>query len=282
MRTQSHDTTPEFERVQIARLRAFSPAKKFASVCSWTHSLTSANIHACYSSPEQPCERDRVVRFLAREYGTAFACLFQRATEGQILQPCSNPDVQTALLAAIDAFESLDLTYALGGSLACSMYGFPRLVQDVDVHVDVRPESLPRLVAHLHQAFLLDEQHLDRDLEQHSSFSLLHLATLIKVDVLLPSSTFEAQALQRRQTLQLIDDKPLTWVLRPEDMALLLLLWYRRSGACADDRWNDVLGLLKVQAPLLDYQYLSEAAAILQTTDMLEQGLIDAGIHEMR
>jgi len=65
-------------------------------------------------------------------------------------------------------------------------------------------------------------------------------------------------------------------------MALLLLLWYRRSGACADDRWNDALGLLKVQAPVLDYQYLSEAAATLQTTDVLEQGLINAEIHEMR
>lgn len=280
MRTQSLDTTPEFEQVQIARLRSFSPAKKFASARSWTRSLTSANFHAPHPFTEQLSERDRAVHFLTREYGKMFASLLQHATESQPLWTGPDPDVQAALLAAVEACEALGLTYALGGSLACSIYGFPRLAQDVDVYVDISSERLPLLVAHVHQAFLFDEQQLFRDLAQDSCFRLLHLASLLKVDVLLPSCSFEAQALQRRQALQLTEDRPPTWVLRPEDVALLQLVWYHRSGTSADDRWNDVLGLLKVQAPFLDLPYLSESAAGLQATAVLEQGLRDAGIHE--
>ncbi|GCE03544.1 hypothetical protein [Dictyobacter aurantiacus] len=44
MRTQSVDTSPEFERIQIARIRAFSVVKKFTSIRSWTQSMAYANL----------------------------------------------------------------------------------------------------------------------------------------------------------------------------------------------------------------------------------------------
>jgi hypothetical protein len=64
MRTQSIDTTPEVERLQVVRIRSFSPARKFASVRSWTHTLTSANLHAARSGTTEPNERDIAVRFV--------------------------------------------------------------------------------------------------------------------------------------------------------------------------------------------------------------------------
>ena len=71
MRTQSIDTTPEVERLQVARIRSFSPARKFASVRSWTYTLTSANLHAMRSGAPESNERDIAVRFVTREYGKA-------------------------------------------------------------------------------------------------------------------------------------------------------------------------------------------------------------------
>src|SRR5215469_12076453 len=81
MRTQSSDTAPEVERLQVARIRSFSPARKFASVRSWTQTLTSANLHAMRNGAPEPNERDIAVRFVTREYGRALATDFQIAVE---------------------------------------------------------------------------------------------------------------------------------------------------------------------------------------------------------
>ena len=85
MRTQSIDTTPEVERLQIARIRSFSPARKFASVRSWTYTLTSANLRAMRSGTTEPNERDIAVRFVTREYGEALATDFEAAVEQRLV-----------------------------------------------------------------------------------------------------------------------------------------------------------------------------------------------------
>ena len=51
-------------------------------------------------------------------------------------------------------------------------------------------------------------------------------------------------------------------------------------GATADDQWNDLLGVLKVQAATLDLTYLRHVAPTLNVSGLLEQALIDAGIRE--
>ena len=56
------------------------------------------------------------------------------------------------------------------------------------------------------------------------------------------------------------------------------LEWYRDSGTTADDQWNDILGVMKVQAPTLDITYLRLSAPLLGVTDLLEKALNDAGL----
>ena len=43
MRTQSEDTSPEMERVQIELIRKASPAKRFAIMQAWSQLLIEAN-----------------------------------------------------------------------------------------------------------------------------------------------------------------------------------------------------------------------------------------------
>jgi hypothetical protein len=64
------------------------------------------------------------------------------------------------------------------------------------------------------------------------------------------------------------------------DLTLMFLLWYRQNGKNADEQWNDILGLLKVQAPTLDLSYLCQQAKTLHIGDLCTQALIDAGIWE--
>jgi hypothetical protein len=281
MRTQSIDTTPEVERLQVARIRSFSPARKFASVRSWTHTLTSANLHAMRRVTPEPNKRDIAVRFVTREYGRALATDFQAAVEQRPEWSIQEHDLLVALIPVIEAFKCLGIRYYLSGSIACSVYGLPRGAQDIDFLADIQLEHVCPLIDHLQAAYTINEQALRDAIAQRSGFSLLHLSSLVKVDVMLPRGTaFDSLVSQRAQQLSLIEGYQPIWIASPEDVVLLRLEWYRDGEATADDQWNDILGVLKVQAPTLDLRYLCHVAQTLNVSGLLEQALIDAGIRE--
>ena len=281
MRTQSIDTTPEFERMQVARIRSFSPTRKFASVRSWTHTLTSANLHAMRSGTPESNERAIAVRFVTREYGRELATDFQTAVEQRPEWTIQEHDLQGAMIPVIEVFECLGVRYYLSGSIACSVYGLPRGAQDIDVVADIQAEHVSPLVKHLQGAYTINAQALHDAIAQRSAFSLLHLSSLVKVDVMLPRGTaFDTLVAQRVQQLSLIEGYQPIWIASAEDVVLMRLEWYRDCGATADDQWNDILGVLKVQAPTLDLKYLHHVAQTLNLSDLLEQALVDAGIRE--
>jgi hypothetical protein len=281
MRTQSIDTTPEVERLQVARIRSFSPARKFASVRSWTYTLTSANVHAMHSGAPESNERDIAVRFVTREYGKALATDFQTAVEQRPEWTIQEHDLLVAMIPIIEVFESLGIRYYLSGSIACSVYGLPRGAQDIDVVADIQTEHVSALVKHLQGAYTINAQTLRDAIAQRNAFSLLHLSSLVKVDVMLPRGTpFDSLVSQRARQLSLIEGYQPIWIASPEDVVLMRLEWYRDCGATADDQWNDMLGVLKVQAPTLDLTYLRHVAQTLNDSGLLEQALIDAGIRE--
>jgi hypothetical protein len=281
MRTQSIDTAPEVERLLVARIRSFSPTRKFASIRSWTHTLTSANLHAMHSGTPEPNERAIAVRFVTREYGRALATEFQAAVEQRPEWTIQEHDLLVAMIPVIEAFECLGIRYYLSGSIACSVHGLPRGAQDIDFLADIQLEHVCPLIDHLQAAYTINEQALRDALVQRSVFSLLHLSSLVKVDVMLPRGTaFDSLVSQRAQQLSLIDGYQPIWIASPEDVVLLRLEWYRDGEATADDQWNDILGVLKVQAPTLDLTYLRLVAQTLNVSGLLEQALIDAGIRE--
>lgn len=279
MRTQSIDTSPEFERVQIAHLRTFSPARKFASIRNWTHSIASMSRYASYKFPETMRKQD-LAQIVSYEYGSTMAAIFQKSQRQEtILRPDS--DIQSALLAILSIFDCIGISYALTGSLACSVYGFHRSVQDVDILADVQSEHLIPFIAALQAEFMFDECQICEAVAQSTFFSMLHKLSLCKVDILLLSSLFEQEALQHRKSVLLIEEKPSIYMLIPEDVVLSRLVWYQQTGATADDQWNDIIGLLKIQAPTLNLRYLRETSMTLHVEKLLKQGLVDAGINEV-
>ena len=283
MRTQSPDTSPEFERVQIARIRTFSLTKKFRSVRSWTQSITSANFYATHGSHVSTCdlqEYDRAVQFISREYGSHLVTLFRDEMKQRTIWALQAPDLQEALLPVIDVYEQLDVDYLLTGSVACSVYGLPRAVQDVDILADLHSKQIPVLFERLAESYLFDRDTVTLAVQQRTSFSLLHLSRLVKIDILLPSTILEMSMLQHRQTVLLIEGRAPLWMASPEDIILMRLIWYCQTGSQADDQWNDLLGILKVQAPTLNLAYLSQQAETLKISGLFALALIDAGIRE--
>ncbi len=226
-------------------------------------------------------ERDIAVRFVTREYGEALAADFQANLRSRSDWTIQAPDLLTALVPVIEAFDRLGVKYALSGSVACSVYGFPRGVQDIDLVADLRDEHISPFVADLQHDYTLNELALHNAMQQKSIFHLLHIKTLMKVDIFLAKNDypFDSVVLERAQQYSLVKALILFWIAAPEDVALLSLMWYKAGGAVADDQWNDILGLFKVQALALDLAYLQQQATLLQVASLLAQALIDAGLN---
>ena len=280
MRTQSLDTSPAFEQIQIARLRAFSVAKKFASTRSWTQSITSANFHSSSGFSDKRQEKDQAATFVAREYGEQLASLFLQAIEQRPEWSLQTPDIQEALLPLLDVAELLAVPALLVGSVASSIYGFPRSVQDVDIVVDFSNEHRAFLLEHLAHNYVFDPNAVSMALHHHTTFSVLHISRLIKIDIFFPSTVFDKTLWERRQAQELIEGQAPLFVASAEDVILLTLLQYKTQEATADDRWNDILGMLKVQALTVDCAYLERQATAMGIETLLSQALIDAGIRD--
>jgi hypothetical protein len=52
----------------------------------------------------------------------------------------------------------------------------------------------------------------------------------------------------------------------------------RTDGMRDDAEWNDSVGMLKIQGPTLERDFLEDWARTLNITEVLRQALIDAGV----
>jgi hypothetical protein len=117
-------------------------------------------------------------------------------------------------LTVADALEALGVPYAIGGSFASSLHGVIRATMDADLVADLRIEQVAPLAQALGDAFYADEEMMRNAVRQHSSFNLIHLETMFKVDVFVAKPrAFDRSQLARRQLHMLSEDpiaKP-TW-----------------------------------------------------------------------
>jgi len=190
------------------------------------------------------------------------------------------PDWVPVLQPVIHAFNALGVPFQIGGSLASSAWGLPRSTQDADLVADLQIQHVDQFVARLQDSYYIDASMIRDAIAKQSSFNLLHLATMLKVDVfILKRSAFDDAAFQRARP-QWLDDPQSEQVLftSPEDIILHKLVWYQLSGEVSERQWLDVLGVLKVQAEDLDAAYLREWAARLGVAELLERAWQEAGL----
>jgi hypothetical protein len=175
------------------------------------------------------------------------------------------------LQEVISAFAGLNIAYALGGSWASSLHGQPRFTQDADISVDPFPGKEAALCARFGDDYYLSLPAIQQAVRQRSSFNIINTRLSFKVDIFVRKERpFERSVMARRQPVHLSDaaDQPIMLV-SPEDIILLKLEWYHLGNEASDRQWNDILGVLKVQAGRLDDAYLDRWAADLNVRDLL-------------
>jgi hypothetical protein len=193
----------------------------------------------------------------------------------------NTPDILVTITPLVEALEELGIPYHIGGSVASSLYGLPRLTIDVDIVADLRQGHVRLLIDQLQTDYYIDEDMIRDAIKRRSSFNVIHLDTLLKVDVYIPKfRSFDQEELRRAQQEVLLEGTRPFNVASPEGTILNKLEWYRMGGEVSDRQWNDILGVLKVQGTHLDMDYLQKWSANLKVTNLLERALVDAGLKE--
>lgn len=182
------------------------------------------------------------------------------------------------VLEAARVLEQLGVPYAVGGSLASSLWGIPRSTQDADLVADLRSEHVQAFVTGIEGAFYVSPERVHHAVGRRSSFNLIHLKTGLKVDIFLVKGDLQSlQEMSRRRIFPLTSGDRLP-VASPEDIVLQKLHWYRLGSGVSDQQWNDILGVLKVQRRSLDLPYLKQWADRSEVGDLLEKAFKDSGI----
>lgn len=192
-------------------------------------------------------------------------------------------DILKTVIPVTKAFEKLGVAYYIGGSVASSAYGMARATMDVDCVSDLSPEKVKDFVKMLEGEYYIDEQVISEAIQQCSSFNLIHLETMLKVDIfIVKKRPYDQGALRRRKKDTLDDDKdvPEIYLASPEDVILNKLDWFHRGGRSSEKQWGDISGVLKVQKGYLDMGYLNHWARELDLHDLLKKAFTEAGITE--
>ena len=307
MLTQSSDTHRDIETIQISMIRRESTAKKASQMCSLSQSIRQLSKRAIKRANPTLSEQELKLLFIRYLYGSDLADRFSNYLIGithffygnkkdlrflkTISRQQSNRETtattmkQVELIAAIEpvvkAFNQLSILYYIGGSIASSVYGMPRATQDIDLVVDLKPQQIRFLVAQLESAYYIDEEMIMKALDQGTSFNLIHLDTMIKIDIfLVKDEPYHHAAFQRKRqdTLDEEENSLQFYLASSEDIILNKLDWFRIGGYVSDQQWRDIQGVLKIQQPSLDLKYLVTWAKKLGLADWLEKAFQEAGI----
>ncbi len=188
----------------------------------------------------------------------------------------NTPDIVAALAPIVEIFERLAIPYSVAGSVASSAHGVARATLDVDLVADLRSEHVDPLVAAISGDYYVDRAAALDAIARRAMFNVVHLATMLKVDIyVLTSRSFDRESFRRRGQA-LLDDREgarLYSLDTPEDTILHKLEWYRAGGEVSERQWSDVIGVLQVQLGALDLGYLARWAGELGVADLLERAL---------
>ena len=189
------------------------------------------------------------------------------------------PDILAALDPVVKAFEKIGVSYYLGGSVASSAYGIARATLDVDLVADLSAQHVNSLTEMLKSDYYIDKEMILDAIKRHSSFNLVHLETMLKVDIfIIKDRPYDGVAFQRKRKDTLDEEQGAAefYFASPEDIILNKLEWFQMGGKVSERQWHDVLGIMKVQRELIDKEYLRLWAAELGISVLLEQAFRDA------
>jgi hypothetical protein len=171
-------------------------------------------------------------------------------------------------------FEDTKIAYYITGGVASTTYGEPRTTRDLDVVISLPLSQLDLLISGLERAGFYVPGVDDVRSGRMRTLGITHITTIARADIVLASDTeFDRLKFSRCQAID-IAGRGTLYFASPEDVILNKLRWGQASQS--EKQWRDVLGVLKVQAAKLDFNYLRHWAEQLELLAVLERAIQQA------
>lgn len=190
----------------------------------------------------------------------------------------SEPEEYLVLKQLTDALDDLKIDYAIGGSVASSLYGKVRFTQDADITVAPFNDKAEQLYNALKENFYISKEAMYHAVSNRDSFNIIHLEYAFKIDLFIQKDDdFHRLIFNRRKKVKLDESiNHLFDIVSAEDIILLKLQWYQSAGSVSERQWSDVLGVLTVQARSLDMKYLRSCSEKLGLGDILQKAISES------
>ena len=157
-----------------------------------------------------------------------------------------------------EPLEAAGIDYMVSGSVAAIVYGEPRLTNDVDIILHLRPADVSKLTDAFplvdfycppHEVMMLELRRLRR-----GHFNLIHHNTGHKADIYLAGADpLHVWGFARRRRIDVTEVKAL-WVAPPEYVIARKLEYYAEGGS--EKHRFDIQGILAVSGDQLDREAL--------------------------
>jgi hypothetical protein len=187
-------------------------------------------------------------------------------------------EIVEALIPVINILDKLNISYFISGSLASSAYGLARATLDIDIVISLQAQQIKPLVNHLKDHYYIDSKMISDALKKKTSFNILHLNTMLKIDFFIPEKNSYSQTVFERKKIDTLQDTPGSrkiYLISPEDIILNKLVWYKSGNQISEKQWSDVIGVIKIQGNDLDRTYLKKWSTYLDIRYLLEKALLE-------
>ncbi len=272
--TQSVDTRLDAEIVQFSLLRQWTSADRLQLTAKLTRQLRAVCLAGIKRSVPHQSAADIRHRFDRAVLATKWSPAFKPTLTNEMtwIQDSIELAGQLHLL-----FESSAIPYYVGGGVASSAHGEPRATRDLDVVIQIEVDQIDRFIETLLiYGFYVPEGALE-DLKQGRNrvLNITNMETSANADLFVMDGSPFAQSQMSRRVLLSVDDAQQFWICTPEDTILQKLLW-RRTNA-SEQQWRDILGMLKLQGDILDFEYLWYWAEILAIQEDFTRACHESG-----
>ena len=165
--------------------------------------------------------------------------------------------------------DDLELRYLVTGSTATIFYGEPRLTNDIDVVVTLKPAHIEAFC----RCFPASEFYISREavvdaVANFGEFNIIHPASGLKIDVMIPDdSPYNRSRLQRRRRESVTPDVDVSFA-SAEDVIVKKLEYYKLGGS--EKHLRDITGVLKIRGAKVDTAYIAGWAARLGLAEVWE------------
>ena len=151
------------------------------------------------------------------------------------------------------------IRYMVTGSVACIIYGEPRLTHDVDLVAEVNRKNIQKIP----EAFPLDAYYcppienlmIESGRSQRGHFNLIHHETGFKADIyIVGRDSLHLWAMANRKSFKISGEQ--VWLAPPEYVIIRKLEFYREGGS--DKHLRDIAGILEISFDELNLEWLRQ------------------------